>query len=193
MGSRGVWSAILIFSSRLLFRSLLSLDLQSSRLLSSVCLSIRLSICPSTVAVVINDETHNSLLGWDTSACMFKLLPVVSLIWVEINMAFTVTLEGRGPCIDVQMSFQGIWCFCSLFSKEMAWYMSWWCLLAFSRVLLEPGIVWTEIADVKLSDNVVSLQRKMRRKGLGKAVIDFFFWSGKLFELKPVILMGLSL
>lgn len=147
-----------------------------SPLISSHLVFSPLSICPSTVAVVINDETHNSLLGWDTSACMFKLLPVVSLIWVEINMAFTVTLEGRGPCIDVQMSFQGIWCFCSLFSKEMAWYMSWWCLLAFSRVLLEPGIVWTEIADVKLSDNVVSLQRKMRRKGLGKAVIDFFFF-----------------
>lgn len=38
---------------------------------------------------------------------MFKLLPAVSLILVEINTAFTVTLKGKGPCIDVQMSFQG--------------------------------------------------------------------------------------
>lgn len=59
------------------------------------------------VGVIIHGERHHSQLGRDTSACMFKLLPVVSLIWVEINMAFTVTLEGRGPCIDVQMSFQG--------------------------------------------------------------------------------------
>lgn len=61
-----------------------------------------------TLTVNIHSRGYNLGSGRDTSACMLKLLPVGSLIWAEINMAFTVTSEGRGPRIDVRMSSRGI-------------------------------------------------------------------------------------
>lgn len=143
-----------------------------------------------SAGVIIHGERHHSRLGRDTSACMFKLLPVVSLIWVEINMAFTVTLEGRGPCIDVQTSFQGDLMFLSPLQWGDATIDQLMCLLAFSRVLLEPGVVWSEIADVNLSPNVISLQKKNKKKRFRERCYWLLFFYQESCWIKALYLNG---
>lgn len=106
---------------------------------------------------------------------MFKLLPAESLIWAEINTAFTVTLEGRGPCIDVQMSFRGGW-------GDLMFQSP---LQRGDGTIDQPMVSrflqgFTEArcsseGNVQSNRNVLRLQRKSRGKGLGKDSIDFFF------------------